>query len=597
MKSKNNKDLSVPLNPELLGIITPIGMNFKNNALTIGEYMSKTYAVIQYPQKAEFGWLGRLTNISSTIAAISFKPIDSSVFIDSLSRSITLNKGNAQSAKDPLTAQRAERAALDAEKIMTQIDSEGESVGLMSIVVLPMARAEEEFEKLNRKLQGIFALSKCKIRTMSSLQKQCYQIASPAYGLNEAVEEIAGRVMPLSTFTGGFPFASTGFNDGNGYYLGKNAAGGLVILDSWKRGGDRTNSNMTILGIAGVGKSTAVKHIALSEYMKGTKIIFIDIEREYKELTENLNGDWINCGGGRGGMLNPLQIRPSPKDDGEEGLSDMALYLKILDIFFSLYLSELDDIKKALLKDALIELYEIYGITWDTDISSLESEEFPTFSDLYDLIEIKAEETQNENYNDLLLLLKDIAKGSDSFLWNGKTSIDLSSRCICFDTHDLQNTSDNVKKTQYFNLLSYCWQLMSENRNEKVLLIADEAYIMIDPKVPQSLVFLRNVEKRARKYEAAVAVISHSVVDFLSPEIKLYGQALLDIPCVKILMGTDGANLKETKELYHLTKAEEELLASKRRGQALVMIGSKRMSVNFELPEYKIKWIGSGGGR
>lgn len=594
---KNDKDTLIPVNTELLVIISPVGLTFKNNMMTIGEYLSKAYAVIRYPAKAEFGWLGRLTNIPSTAAVLTFRPIDSSVFIESLSRSITLNRGITTSAKDPLTIQRAERAAADAEKIMMQIDSAGESVGLMSFIVLPMAAKEEELEKLNRKLQGVFALAKCKIRTMSALQKQCYQTISPACGINETIEEITGRIMPLSSFAGGFPFASTGFNDGIGYCLGKDSSGGLVILDSWKRGADRTNTNMTVMGVAGVGKSTAIKHIALSEYMRGTKILLIDVEREYKELTENLNGDWINCGGGKGGMINPLQIRPSPRDDDEEGLGDMALYLKTLDIFFSLYLSDLDDTKKALLKDALIELYNNYDITWNTDVSSLNSEDFPTFSDLYDLIETKSKESQNENYIDLLLLLKDIAKGSDSFLWNGETNIDLSSRCVCFDTHDLQNTSDNVKRAQYFNLLTYCWQLMSENRKEKVLLICDEAYIMIDPKVPLSLVFLRNVEKRARKYEAAIAIISHSVVDFLSPEIKLYGQALLDIPCIKILMGTDGANLKETKELYHLTEAEEELLAAKRRAQALVMIGNKRMSVNFELPEYKLKLIGKGGGR
>jgi hypothetical protein len=34
------------------------------------------------------------------------------------------------------------------------------------------------------------------------------------------------------------------------------------------------------------------------------------------------------------------------------------------------------------------------------------------------------------------------------------------------------------------------------NRDERVLLICDETYLMIDPNVPQSLVFLRNVEKR-----------------------------------------------------------------------------------------------------
>ena len=56
----------------------------------------------------------------------------------------------------------------------------------------------------------------------------------------------------------------------------------------------------------------------------------------------------------------------------------------------------------------------------------------------------------------------------------------------------------------------------------------DEAYLMIDQKVPQAMVYLRNMMKRARKYEAAVAIISHSVRDFLSESIRQYGQALLD---------------------------------------------------------------------
>jgi hypothetical protein len=138
---------------------------------------------------------------------------------------------------------------------------------------------------------------------------------------------------------------------------------------------------------------------------------------------------------------------------------------------------------------------------------------------------------------------------------------------------------------------------MSRDREERVLLICDEAYMMIDPNVPQSLVFLRNVEKRARKYEAAVAIISHSVVDFLDPSVKMYGQALLDIPCIKILMGTDGQNLAETKELYNLTEAEEELLAAKRRKIGLLMIGSKRLQIEFDLPEYKMKYFGKAGGK
>ena len=110
-----------------------------------------------------------------------------------------------------------------------------------------------------------------------------------------------------------------------------------------------------------------------------------------------------------------------------------------------------------------------------------------------------------------------------------------------------------------------------------MLLVCDEAYMLVDPNVPQSLIFLRNVAKRARKYEAGSIITSHNVVDFLDPSVKLYGQALMDIPAYKILMGTDGKNLSETAELYSLTEVEQDHLFNKKRGYALLFAGAKRM--------------------
>lgn len=601
----------ITINPTLLNFLAPMGLEIKRNSLVIGENTGKIYGIVKYPQKVDYGWLSKITNIPGTIVSVTFKPIDHGTFIESLSRSVIQNRGAAESAKDPLVQKRAERAAIDGERIMVQIDQQGETVGLMCINIMPIARDEETFQKISRKTESTCAMAKCKPRVLANLQKEAFKMLSPFYTREESIEQICERIIPLSTFVGGFPFSSSGYNDGTGYFFGRDASGGLVVLDTWKRGNDRTNTNMVIMGVAGVGKSTAVKHIALSEYMKGTKLIFIDPEREYKELCEALNGDWINAGGGSNGRINPLQIRPTPVDDNDDvykdeghGMGDMALYIKNLEIFFSLYLPSLNDMQKAILKDTLIELYHNFNITWDTDVSKLKNEDFPIFKDLYDLITKKAEEKEKTRkeieqnvYANLALLLKDIALGSDSFLWNGHSSIKTNTKCICLDTHDLQNTSDSIKRTQYFNLLTWCWQQMSKDRNERVLLICDEAYLMIDPNVPQSLVFLRNVEKRARKYEAGIVIISHSVVDFLDPQIKMYGQALLDIPCFKILMGCDGKNLLETKELYNLTDAEEELLASKKRGNALVMIGSKRLHVIFEIPEYKFEYMGTAGGR
>ncbi|WP_044482090.1 VirB4 family type IV secretion system protein [Paenibacillus antibioticophila] len=595
------------VNASLLNVITPMGLEFSRNGLVIGEQIAKLYGVIQYPPKADVGWLSTLTNLPATMVSIGFQPIDNSALISAISKSITQNRSLADSAKDPLTRQRAEKAASDGESIMLQIDQNGETVGLMNVLVMPFADDEQIFARTCRRVENTFSMMRCKIRTLAHLQKESFRHLSPTYPSQGTMESILNKIMPMSTFVGGFPFASSGFNDGTGYYLAKDASGGLVIVDLWKRGGDRTNSNIVVMGVAGVGKSTAVKHIALSEYMKGTKVIFIDPESEYKELCLLLNGDWINAGGGSNGKINPLQIRPAPRDDENEefplykdegnGMSDMALHLKNLEIFFNLYIPDLSMMQKAVLKQCLIELYNQFHITWSTDITKLQNMDFPTFSDLHLLIHGKEQTLGDDVYKELSLLLYDISHGGDSFLWNGHSTIHTNSRCICLDTHTLQNTSDNIKRTQYFNLLSWCWEQMSQDRNERVLLISDECYLMIDPNVPQSLVFLRNVEKRARKYEAALAIISHSVVDFLAPEIKMYGQALLDIPSIKILMGTDGKNLQETRDLYNLTDAEEELLASKKREHALLMIGSKRLHAHFEIPEYKFAYMGTAGGR
>nr|WP_281818454.1 DUF87 domain-containing protein [Vallitalea longa] len=592
-----------------------MGLEIKRNNLIIGENTGKIYGIIKYPPKVDYGWLSKITNIHSSVVSVKFKPIDNSSFIENLSKSVIQNRSTAENARDPLTQKRAEKAASDGEKIMVQIDQAGETVGLMSINIMPISKDEDTFDKIKRKTESTAAMLGCKLRGLANLQREGFKMLSPFYSMDECVEQILGRIIPLSTFVGGFPFSSSGYNDNAGYYIGRDIAGGLIVVDPWKRGGDRTNTNMVIMGIAGTGKSTAVKHISLSEYMTGTKIIFLDPEAEYKEMTVKLGGDLINAGGGQGGRINPLQVRPTPRDDENEdnklyddkdvnGMGDLALYLKNLEIFFSLYIPSLTDMQKAVLKDCLIELYNNFNIDWSTEITKLNNEDFPIMSDLYDLIikkakesEIKSTSDENNVYLQLSLLLKDIAYGSDSFLWNGYSTIKTTSNCICLNTHDLQNTSDGIKRAQYFLLLNWCWQEMSRDRNERVLLIADEAYLLIDPNVPQSLVFLRNVEKRSRKYEAAIAIISHSVVDFLDPSIKNYGQALLDIPCIKLLFGTDGKNLQESKDLYDLTEAETELLASKKRGNALMMIGAKRLQVKFEIPEWRFDYFGKAGGR
>ncbi len=228
------------VNNDLLNIITPIGLALKRNSLIIGENTGRVYGIIKYPQKVDYGWLAKITSIPGTVVGITFMPIDNGEFISGLSRSVIQHRSAAETAKDPLLQQRAEKSAIDGEKIMLQIDQHGETVGTIVITIMVMARDDSTFNKICRKAESVIATSKCKARVMANLQEQSFKSVSPYHTLDKSVEEVLKRVMPMSSYVGGFPFSSSGYNDGTGYYFGRDNGGGLVILDPWKRGNDRT---------------------------------------------------------------------------------------------------------------------------------------------------------------------------------------------------------------------------------------------------------------------------------------------------------------------------------------------------------------------
>ena len=76
---------------------------------------------------------------------------------------------------------------------------------------------------------------KCKMRVIPNLQKECFMHLSPTYPNHSKIETILQKVVPISTFGGGFPLQAADFNDGSGYYFAKDTSGGLIIVDPWKR--------------------------------------------------------------------------------------------------------------------------------------------------------------------------------------------------------------------------------------------------------------------------------------------------------------------------------------------------------------------------
>lgn len=613
VQNKGRKN-NIYVNNHLVNAITPLAIEFNRSDFWFGEQLARVLLITNYPSRVNVAWLARIANMEGVTCSIHLTPTNPIQLIDNISKSMGELAGKLEQGGSPLMMKRAEQQYKDADILLQKIDQEQENVFYVTVAIMVTGRDKEDLDRKSRKVESAIAGSKMKGRTAMFKQEEGLYAVSPYNILPKDIKDIASRNMPVSTIAGSFPFNTSGINDGRGFLFGKDASGGIILIDPWLRGGDRTNSNWTILGVPGVGKSATVKHIFLNEYSQGTKIIIIDPEREYKDMCENVGGQWINCGGGTGGRINPLQVKDVPLDDDEDdnsflfkdegkGMGALALHFQTLRTFFKLYLKDLDDIGQAILEEVLEELYFERGITWDTDTTKIPNEQYPILEDLYNLL-VKKSKLDNENtdkkteeYERLALLLRRSAIGADSALWNGHTTIEAQADFIVLDTHDLQEADDTIKRTQYFNILTWAWQQLSKDREEKILLGVDEAYLLVDPEVPQALQFLRNVSKRIRKYNGGLAVITHSVVDFLDPSVRRHGQALMDNPNWKFFMGTDGKNLEELAKLMDLTEAEQEMLVKKKRGHGLLIAGNKRVHAQVELSEHELEIFGKGGGK
>lgn len=603
-----------PVNNNILNVITPMAIEFNPSYFYFGENLAKVILVMKYPPHVNIGWLSRIANMEGVTCSIHMNPADPSDLIDNIAKSMGELPSKIKSGGNAVTIDRAENQYKQAKALLRRIDQNQESVWYVTIAIMVMASEKEELDRKCKRVESALSGSGMRGRAAMFRQEDALNVVSP-YGLcPQSIRDMSDRNMPISTIAGSFPFSASGLNDGTGFIFGKDNDGGIILLDIWRRGGDRTNCNWTLLGAPGVGKSTAVKHIMVNEYAMGTVTIFIDPEREYKEMCEKLGGQWINCGGGAGGRINPLQIKVVPLDDEDKkdednvfrdegkGMGSLALHFQTLRTFFKLYLRDLTSEDYADLEECLEELYFERGIRYDTDVSNISNSQYPLLSDLQDLIVKKSiqediTEKQKDIFIKLAKLLRSCAKGADAALWNGHTTVEAKSNFIVLDTYDLQDADETIKRTQYFNILTWAWHQLSRNREEKVLLGVDEAYLLVDPEVPQALQFLRNVSKRIRKYMGGLAVISHSAVDFLDPSVRRHGQALLDNPCFKFFMGTDGKDLEELTKLMKLTEAEQEMLEKKQRGHGLLIAGSKRLHGVVEISDFELELFGKGGGK
>lgn len=591
--------------------IAPKGLKFSEKDLILGDAYVSVLTLVSYPSLVNIGWLGAVANVNNTRMVMTISPTDNQEISNTLKKSISELKSKMININDYNDQILFNNQMQDLVELVNRIDREHERFSLLTVNFLCYGETKESMEKAKKELKATLSAYGLGGADLMFEQERSLKMCLPT--MYRDLEKQYGLPIPMMTVASSFPFIFQNLqDDGDAIMLGNDALGGLIFFDLWKRTNKRNNSNAVIIGKSGSGKSTLIKKLIRGAWCRGSKIIVIDPEREFRDICENVGGCWIDCGTGTSGIINPLEVRLGADDfedkDSKDINNDLSKHFQTFRTFIKYYLQDLSAYELTKIEEILIEVYRDKGIDFDTDLSKLSSDDYPIMQDLYDktrekLTEAKIKkEARNviESLEKICSMLKRATIGADARLFNGTSSIkvDNNSDFIVLDINSLVDSDDTILKTQFFNILSWCWNEISKNRNEQVILVCDESHLLIDPNNKDGIDFLKRTSKRIRKYNGSLWTISQNLADYCSAGLERYGQVIIDNSAYLMIMAQGQKEIDSVKDMMKLSESEVQFLTTASRGQGLFVISQDtRLPIQIHLRQEEKELFGTAGGR
>ena len=447
--------------------------------------------------------------------------------------------------------------------------------------------------------------SKLNVDRLLLRQKQGFLSVNPV-GKNRFGEQYE-RVLPASSVANLFPFNYSGKTDRNGFYIGKDKYGSNILVDFNQRTEDKTNANILILGNSGQGKSYLLKLILTIMREAGMRVICLDPEHEYTELTHNLGGCFVDLMSGEF-VINVLE--PKLWDEGESGgdedspaafcgKSVLSKHLSFLRDFFRCYRSFTDNQLDTIVL-LLSRFYASRGISDETDFGKMKHTDFPTLSEFFDYTEaefLKFDPEMRslyrvENLQEICLELYSMCKGAESKFFNGHTNL-TDEEFITFGVKGLLQANRNMKDAMLFNVLSYMSnELLTKG---KAVASIDEFYLFLTNLT--AVEYIRNFSKRVRKKDSSVILASQNLEDFSIEGVREYTKPLFAIPTHTFLFHAGTVDAGFYRDNLQLEDSEYRLIQYPQRGVCLYKCGNERYNLEVHAPEYKEALFGTAGGR
>lgn len=608
---------------DFFDMILPSTIKFFTDYYIVGDSYRSVWAVREYPPSTEEqAILSQLADRNGVTLRIYHRLVESMEQRKIIQNATRKNKLKS-SGNDVNETIEAQGNLQDVVTLMANLRKNKEALLHSSVFIELKAKSKQKLKELQTDIAMELTRSKIEVDRLTLRQKEGFLSVNPI-GSNQ-FGSLYERVLPASSVANLFPFNFSGKTDPNGLYIGRDKYGTNILVDFDRRTEDKTTSNILILGNSGQGKSYLLKLILTNIRESGKKIICLDPESEYEDMTNALGGCYIDFMSGKY-KINPLEPKAWNEqaelagnshtnidskidfDSCEEDLhipeaftkvTRLSQHIAFLKDFFRTY-KDFTDAQLDTIEILLMKLYARFGITDSTDYSAKKPSDFPVMSDFYDLCEeeymtydrkrkyLYTEEVLQE----VCLGIHSMCVGSESKYFNGHTNITDDS-FLCFGVKGLLDTNKRLKDAMLFNILSYMSNKLLDEGNTVASI--DELYLFLSNLT--AIEYIRNAMKRVRKKDSAVILASQNIDDFLIPSVKEYTKPLFSIPIHHFLFFPGNINPKDFEDALMVEPNEYALIKFGERGTCLYRCGNERYLLLVQAPEYKAEIFGSAGGR
>lgn len=513
-----------------------------------------------------------------------------------------MNRANTNDTKQMVTA---EGNLQDVYEMVNSMRKKREPLIHCAVFIELCAHTSERLDRLQSEVISELMRAKLNVDRLRLRQQQGFCCVRPG-GYNIFGPQFE-RVLPASSVANLYPYNYSGKTDGHGFYVGKDKYGSNILVDLDQRDEDKTSASVLILGNSGQGKSYLMKLLMLNVLEAGKSVISLDVEHEQKDMCEAVGGCFVDLMGGKYiiNVLEPKCWSTGEEDDDNDAPDTfrcrtlLSQHLSFLRDFFRSY-KDFTDKQIDTIEILLTKLYEKYGISDYTNFHLLRPEDYPTLSDLYDLIEEEYKRYDEKGYalytaqllREVLLGLHSICKGADSRFFNGFTNI-TSSRFLVFGVKSLLMAGKNVRNAMLFNILSYMSdKLLTEGSTVATL---DELYIWLSNHT--AIEYIRNCLKRVRKKESAIIMASQNLEDFDQEGVREMTKPLFSIPPHQFLFNAGSIDKRYYMDMLQLEESEYDLIRYPQQGVCLYKCGNERYLLEVSAPPYKEALFGTAGGR